>query len=195
MQTEDIQQRMISKENMDFRCWPNDLLIDYALKIHHRGVRTNGKKIMSLLNDVIEKQEEKHKELEQVRTLFRNSLYDLEEHLQKEEQILFPYLYRLFEANRNNEEIEGIHCGEVMYPINAMMEDHANEELRYEKISNLTNSYKRSSKEDSDYNLLMQKLNSFEDNLHEHIYIENQIIFPNAITVERDMQEKGKVVE
>ena len=81
-----------------------------------------------------------------------------------------------------------------MYPINAMMEDHANEELRYEKISNLTNSYKRSSKEDSDYNLLMQKLNSFEDNLHEHIYIENQIIFPNAITVERDMQEKGKVV-
>ena len=82
----------------DFAGWPIDLLIDYVLKIHHRGIRAKGPQIEALLTKVTEAHSKNHPELLQVQALFRDSLLDLENHLSKEENVLFPYVYEMFQA-------------------------------------------------------------------------------------------------
>ena len=82
----------------DFPGWPIDLLIDYVLKIHHRGIRAKGPQTEALLAKVTEVHAKNHPELLQVQTLFRDSLRDLENHLSKEENVLFPYIYEMFQA-------------------------------------------------------------------------------------------------
>ncbi len=172
----------------DFSHWPYDLLIDYVLKIHHRGIRREGPNILRLLDTVVEKHGATHPELAEVRELFEHSLQDLDLHLSKEENVLFPYLYRLFEAADNGLYIEPIHCGSVSHPIEAMMADHSNEGERYKKINQLTNNYRVPEDACNGYKLLLSKIKLFEINLNEHIHLENNIIFPAGIRIEKELQ-------
>lgn len=172
----------------DFSHWPYDLLIDYVLKIHHRGIRREGPNILRLLDTVVEKHGATHPELAEVRELFEHSLQDLDLHLSKEENVLFPYLYRLFEAADNGLYIEPIHCGSVSHPIEAMMADHSNEGERYKKINQLTNNYRVPKDACNGYKLLLSKIKLFEINLNEHIHLENNIIFPAGIRIEKELQ-------
>ena len=81
-----------------FASWPLDLLMDYILKIHHRGIRARGPELLSLLEKVERVHGEAHPELHELKALVTESLQDLEMHLQKEENVLFPYLYDLYAA-------------------------------------------------------------------------------------------------
>lgn len=73
----------------DFAGWPIDLLIDYVLKIHHRGIRAKGPQIEALLTKVTEAHSKNHPELLQVQALFRYSLLDLEIIYQKKRMYYF----------------------------------------------------------------------------------------------------------
>ena len=83
----------ITTENIDFKNWPLDLLADYILKIHHRNIRKNGPKIQELLDKVCKVHGENHPALYNVQVLLRQSLSDLNQHLDKGELVLFPYIY------------------------------------------------------------------------------------------------------
>ncbi|MBQ5925033.1 MAG: DUF542 domain-containing protein, partial [Alistipes sp.] len=72
-----------------FDRWPTDLLIDYVLKIHHRGIRAKGPGLLNDIRTVARVHGDAHPELLQLIPLFERSLADLESHLQKEEQVLF----------------------------------------------------------------------------------------------------------
>ena len=82
----------------DFKSWDTDLLADYILKYHHRNIRTQGPAIERLLTKVCNVHGDKHPELFKVQALFLGSLADLESHLEKEEVMLFPYIYELFQT-------------------------------------------------------------------------------------------------
>ncbi|WP_051508831.1 hypothetical protein [Xylanibacter oryzae] len=90
----------------------------------------------------------------------------------------------MYNAVANGSTPEPIHCGSVSHPINVMVSDHENETERYNRISKLTGSYTTSRSKSDDYNLLMNKLQLFHKALLEHIYLENEIIFPKAIGFE-----------
>lgn len=178
----------------DFIHWPYDLLIDYILKIHHRGIRRVGPDMLELFDKVLVAHGEHHPELSTVKTLFTGSLQDLEIHLTKEEQILFPYLYSLFEAADEGKTIDAMHCGTVSNPISAMMHDHAAEGERYKEISRLTNGYQAPEDACNSYRLLLSQLKQFEYNLNEHIHLENNIVFPAAIRLEGQLQSNGQII-
>ncbi|MDY6322076.1 MAG: iron-sulfur cluster repair di-iron protein [Succinivibrio sp.] len=168
-----------------FDSWPSDLLCDYVLKIHHRGIRREGPEIVKLSQKVVAAHGENHPELSQVAAIFSQSLEALEEHLTKEDMVLYPYLYRLFEAAVKGQRIEPFHCGSVAHPIQVMMDDHSEEGLRHEQIRTLTRDYAVPDDACGSYRLLMEKLKKFRADLHEHIHLENNIIFPRAIADEQ----------
>ena len=174
-----------ASESIDFKSWPLDLLVDYVLKIHHRGIREKGPQIMELLNKVAQVHGDNHPELLEVKTHFYESLVDLGQHLEKEEQVLFPYIYEMAEAQLNNKPVEEFHCGSVQYPISAMMGEHDAEGERYRLISELTNGYTAPADACGSYRLVLNMLQEFEYNLHTHIHVENNIIFPRAIELEK----------
>ncbi len=170
----------------DFQHWPTDLLCDYVLKIHHRGIRADGPVIIKLLEKVKAVHGANHPELTEIDALFRASYSALSQHLLKEENILFPYIYRLCQADLTGTAAPAFHCadGHVASPVHVMETEHAEEGERHARIEELTNGYQPPADACASYTLLIKSLKDFRDALHEHIHIENNIIFPNAIALE-----------
>lgn len=169
---------------VEFRTWPLDLLSDYILKFHHRNIRHDGPEIQTLLNKVCQAHGAKHKELFEVREIFAISLTDLYSHLEKEEMVLFPYIYQMCDAAERGITAPSLHCGSITAPISVMMSEHDVEGGRYHQIEALTNGYQTPEDGCNSYKLLMDKLKAFNTGLHQHIHLENNIVFPAAIKLE-----------
>ena len=168
-----------------FASWPTDLLIDYVLKIHHRDIRTKGPQLLKDIERVAAVHGDAHPELHQLTELFAASLEDLENHLQKEEQVLFPYCYKLFEASLCKERVEKMHCGTVANPIRVMHSEHSDEGTRYKYIRNLMNGFVAPDDACVSYRLMLADLEAFMDGLFEHIHLENNILFPRFVALEK----------
>lgn len=169
---------------LNFNTWSLDLLIDYIVKFHHNYIRTEGPNIYDLLEKVCKVHGDTDKHLHEVLDLFRESLIDLHNHLDKEESVLFPFVYEVMNALSKGKEAPEFHCGSVVYPIRVMMQEHEDEGIRFRKISALTNSYKAPEYACNSYKLVLEELKNFEENLHIHIHSENNILFPKAIKIE-----------
>jgi len=173
------------KGAIPFASWPLDLLMDYILKIHHRGIRSRGPELMELLEKVERVHGEAHPELRELKTLVSESLQDLEMHLQKEENVLFPYLYELYAAQQQGQRMEPMHCGTIANPIRVMKMEHEGEGNRYLHIIELTRHFSVPQDGCASYRLLMQELEAFVDALFEHIHLENNLLFPRFEEIER----------
>ena len=167
-----------------FDRWPTDLLIDYVLKIHHRGIRAKGPGLLNDIRTVARVHGDAHPELLQLIPLFERSLADLESHLQKEEQVLFPYCYALFDAHLRGDAYERMHCGSVANPIRVMLHEHNDEGTRYKFIRVLMKNFVAPEDACATYRLMLQDLEAFMDALFEHIHIENNILFPRFVELE-----------
>lgn len=171
----------------DFARWPMDLLIDYVLKIHHRGIRQRTPELSALMAKVARVHGDAHPELHEVQHLLEEAFIDLEEHLQKEEQVLFPFLYHQYDSLLEGRRPEGFHCGSVAMPIQVMMSEHEHEGNRFRRIALLTKEFTAPEGACGSYRLLLDSIRQFEQDLHEHIHIENNIIFPEALRLEETL--------
>lgn len=167
----------------DFNTWPLDLLIDYIEKIHHRYVRNKIKEISPYLNKVVSVHGAKHPELHQIKSLFTESAEDLTQHLYKEEIILFPYVRNLCVGEM------AAHCsfGSVSNPIHMMEHEHDTEGNRFRTIRELSNNFTPPTDACTTFNICYSMLEEFEKDLHKHIHLENNILFPRAIRMEKEM--------
>ena len=163
------------------------LLMDYILKIHHRGIRARGPELLALLEKVERVHGEAHPELHELKALVSESLEDLEMHLQKEENVLFPYLYELYAAKEQGQRMAPMHCGTIANPIRVMKMEHEGEGNRYLHIIQLTNHFSVPQDGCASYRLLMQELEAFVDALFEHIHLENNLLFPRFEDIEREI--------
>ncbi|WP_300700093.1 iron-sulfur cluster repair di-iron protein [Bacteroides sp.] len=179
-----------TSESIDFKSWPLDLLVDYILKIHHRNIRKQGPEIMKLLDKVCQVHGEKHPILYTVKELFYNSIYDLNSHLDKEELVLFPYIYEMVKAKLDNIAIQEFQCGSISAPISVMMAEHDAEGERYRKIEELTKEFTAPEDACDSYRLVLRQLKDFVAALHQHIHLENNIVFPRALALEAELKER-----
>lgn len=170
--------------DIPFASWPLDLLMDYVLKIHHRGIRRNGPELLGLIEKVKKQHEANHPELDELYELVSVSLEDLELHLQKEENVLFPYLFELFEASEKKTVLAPMHCVTIANPIRVMHMEHEAEGNRYFHIKDITRNFEIPEDGCNTYRLMMTELEAFVSALFEHIHIENNILFPKSMELE-----------
>ena len=170
--------------DIPFASWPLDLLMDYVLKIHHRGIRRNGPELLGLIEKVKKQHEANHPELDELYELVSVSLEDLELHLQKEENVLFPYLFELFEASEKKTVLAPMHCVTIANPIRVMHMEHEAEGNRYFHIKDITRNFEIPEDGCNTYRLMMTELEAFVSALFEHIHIENNILFPESMELE-----------
>ena len=163
----------------DYNSWPIDLLADYVEKKHHRYVEEKIIEIMPFLKKVTSVHGNKHPELPEVEQLFRGCAQELTAHMQKEERILFPFIRKM--ATGQNVQAP---FGSVQNPINVMIHEHNNEGERFKKIAELTNNYTPPSDACNTYMVTYALLKEFEEDLHMHIHLENNILFPKAVAME-----------
>lgn len=169
---------------IDFNTWELDLLIDYIEKKHHRYVEEKIPVLLSFLLKLEQVHGEAHPELFEIKKLFKRTADELTQHMKKEELILFPYIKQMVEANRTKSALSAPGFGSVANPIAMMMEEHENEGNRFEKIVEISNNYTPPADGCNTYKVTFQMLQEFESDLHTHIHLENNILFPKAIVLQ-----------
>ncbi len=176
-----------SDSAIDFKSWPTDLLIDYIEKTHHRYVEEKSTTLLLYLDKLCKVHGERHPELFEIAGHFKICAGELAQHMKKEELILFPFVKKMYYALRDNTTLELPHFGTVDNPIAMMQEEHENEGERFSKIAQLTNDYNPPADACQTYKVTFAMLKEFEQDLHKHIHLENNIVFPKAKTMEAQL--------
>ena len=172
-------------EDIDFNSWPLDLLADYVEKTHHRYVEEKSAMLIPYLNKLCKVHGERHPELFEINELFIGSAQDLAAHMKKEELILFPFIKQMVEAKKNGEPLPAPRFGTVENPVAMMKHEHEAEGERFVKIAELTNNYEFPDDACGTYQVTYKMLEDFQNDLHKHIHLENNILFPKAIAMEK----------
>lgn len=172
-------------ETIDYKSWPLDLLAEYIEKKHHRYVEEKIPILRQFLDKLSRVHGERHPELFKINELFTASAGELASHMKKEELILFPFIKRMVNAKLKNEAIQSPQFGTVENPIAMMMEEHDNEGQRFRDIAELTDNYNPPADACNTYKVTNAMLEEFEKDLHLHIHLENNILFPEAVKLEQ----------
>lgn len=175
-----------ASEKIDFNAWPTDLIIDYILKKHHRYVEERIPVISEFLDKIVAVHGHHYSELHEIRNEFEQCVQALSAHMKKEEIILFPYILKLNATISENKPLTPPPFGTVQNPINMMLHEHDMEGERFRKIEKLSNDYTPPTESCNTYRVTYAMLKEFQDDLHQHIHLENNILFPRALKIERN---------
>jgi len=172
---------------LDFQNASLPELIRHILDTHHVFTKVEMDRLESLTDKVLNAHGGNHPELIHLDELLTRLCDDLKPHMFKEEQILFPYMMALVQAADQNRPVPFAPFGTVNNPIRMMMREHdtAGEILREMRL--LTSDYKVPADACISYQTLYQALENFEKDLHQHIHLENNILFPKALDLERKL--------
>lgn len=176
-----------NQQSIDYKSWPLDLLADYVEKKHHRYVEEKAPVIRQFLDKLCKVHGQRHPELLEITTLFIGCAKEMASHMKKEELILFPFIKRMVKAQIEGTKIESPQFATVENPIALMKHDHEIEGDRFRKIVELTNNYTPPADACNTYKVTFAMLDEFEKDLHLHIHLENNILFPKAIALERTL--------
>ncbi|MCC6599556.1 MAG: iron-sulfur cluster repair di-iron protein [Crocinitomicaceae bacterium] len=168
--------------------WSLDFLADYIVNTHHAYIRKNLPDILTYANKVFRVHGQRHPELERVYQLVESVNAELTSHMQKEEQILFSYVKQLVAAKNNLKKFEQGAFGSVENPINMMEIEHESVGNDLKELRKCTNNYLLPEDACASYSLLYRMLDEFESDLHLHIHLENNILFPKAIEMEKSLR-------
>ncbi|MFD0799384.1 iron-sulfur cluster repair di-iron protein [Maribacter chungangensis] len=180
-------QRQTNNDNTDFKSWPLDLLADYIEKKHHRYVEERIPVLKQYLTKLCKVHGERHPELYEINEHFNASAGELAMHMKKEELLLFPWVRKMVNARQKNEPLGQPHFGTVKNPIAMMMQEHDNEGERFRLIVELTDDYNPPADACNTYRVAFSLLKEFEEDLHRHIHLENNILFPEATILEQKL--------
>lgn len=172
---------------IDFKSFPLDLLADYIEKTHHRYVERKIREITPYLRRIVEVHGDNHPELLVVEQLFQQSAGDLTAHMKKEELMLFPTIRRLVQSQLSGRTTPETAPGSIAEMVARMEQDHEAEGDRFRHISELTDQYNPPADACNTYRVTFSLIDEFEEDLHRHIHLENNILFPKAIELEKTL--------
>ncbi|MDD2381633.1 MAG: iron-sulfur cluster repair di-iron protein [Mariniphaga sp.] len=165
---------------------PLDYLCNYVEEIHHAYINEKAPFIQQKLTKLCEVHGQNHPELFEVKKLFDLAVSNLTSHMKKEELILFPHIRKLVSAQKGElKKISGI--GNILDPISVMKAEHEVEGERFRKMAIITNQYVTPDDGCNTYKVTYEALADFDKDLHRHIHLENNILFPKAIDVEKEL--------
>jgi regulator of cell morphogenesis and NO signaling len=170
--------------SLDFAKATLSELIGHILDKHHVYTKSEMARLETLIDKVIGAHGENHSELRSLGGLFQQLCADLKPHMFKEEQILFPYILEMERASLQNRPAPFAPFGTVNNPIRMMMTEHETVGDLLRELRALSSNYAVPADGCISYQTLYQALEAFEQDLHQHIHLENNILFPRAIELE-----------
>lgn len=178
--------------NRDFQKWEAGFLSDYIINTHHQYIKDNTPFILELAQKVARVHGQYHPETVKVAEVFSRVGQDMMLHMMKEEKILFPFIKELANTYNAGGILEPASFGKVSGPIQLMESEHEQAGEEMEIIRQLTSGYQLPSDACNSYTILYKKLEEYENDLHEHVHLENNILFPKAIELERELSKTNR---
>lgn len=169
----------------DYNSWKLDFLIDHIINVHHSYVEQAIPLILQYSARVAQVHGHHYVEVVEINKLFMAVANELTAHMKKEEIILFPYIKKLLDLKANGQEITPPPFGTINNPIAMMEQEHETAGDIFKTIAELSNNYTPPQDACNTFRALYAKLDEFEQDLHQHIHLENNILFPKAILLEK----------
>jgi regulator of cell morphogenesis and NO signaling len=171
-------------ELTDWSNAPLEDLIHHILAQHHEYVKTELPRLDALAQKVVAQHYTRHAELLNIHLALQKLEQELTPHLMKEEQVLFPYIVNLEHALAvGGAKPQGC-FGMVANPIHMMMQEHDGAGELLAELRQLSGHYTPPEDACATFHALYAGLKEFEQDLHRHIHLENNILFPRAIALE-----------
>lgn len=177
--------------SIDYNSWPLDLLADYIEKTHHRYITEKTPELLFFLEKLCRVHGERHPELFGIYREFLASSEELGMHMNKEENILFPFIRQMVLAENKQTALDEPHFMTVQNPIAMMMNEHEIEGGRFREISEMSDGYNPPADACTTYRVAFEMLKDFEQDLHTHIHLENNILFPKAVKLEQELMGRA----
>ena len=172
----------------DFDSWDLDILSGYIVTNYHQ----HADKQIQVIKPAIEKASQEYGEpfpvLMEIKKLFDQVAGIIAVHQKKEELILFPFIRKMADAKKNNKEfIRPRATQSVESPVEMLTHEHSEQGEIFEKIKDLTHNYS-SPDVDGTNKEILHLLKEFEIKLHQHLHLENNILFPKALRLEKELK-------
>lgn len=185
---EEVEQELAKADEVDYKLMKQSDLVDLIVDKHHKYVEDTIPILQAYLNKLCEVHGERHPELFDVKRYFDQTAGALTTHMKKEELILFPFIKKMEAAYEKDEVLPTPDFGHIENPINMMEDEHSEEGERLRKVSEITSDYTCPPDGCQTYRVAYAVLEEFENDLHKHIHLENNILFPKAKDLFAKMQ-------
>lgn len=162
-------------EFMNFKNWDPVFLSNYIVNTHHKYVLKTLPELVFYTQKISSVHGENHAELVEVAELFQQINAELLQHLKNEEEVLFPAIKKVAEENQTEAKQT------IISEITRMFGEHDFAGGAMDKINQITGGYKIPADACNTYLVAFQLLEQFEDDLHTHVHLENNILFPKAL--------------
>ncbi len=170
---------------LPYNDWSLDFLADYIVNTHHSYVKKTIPDLRVYASKVASVHGNRHPELLAISQLTDEVCNELSSHLIKEETILFPYIKQLVASKNNGTPVQNKNFNTIQNPINMMEHEHEVVGNNLDKMRQLSNNYSLPEDACASYSYLFKTLDEFENDLHIHIHLENNILFPKALALEK----------
>lgn len=165
--------------------WSLDFLADYIANTHHSYVRKTIADLKSYGAKVASVHGNTHPELHKMNRLTDEVCDELASHMVKEESVLFPYIKSLVAAKRDGTHLQNANFKSIQSPIDMMEHEHESVGNKMDKIRRLSSNYSLPEDACASYAFWFKTLDEFENDLHLHVHLENNILFPKALDLEK----------
>ncbi len=160
-------------------------LIEYIIATHHLFTAEEIERLTPLMEKVCSRHGEQHPELFRLQTIFTALSESLIPHMRKEEMVLFPYIQALESSLNHGLPFQPPHFGTVANPIRMMMADHEEDGERLRLMREISHDYTLPDDACPSFTALYAGLQDLEKDLHRHIHLENNLLFPAATELEQ----------
>lgn len=175
-------------ESPDFIGMPMDELATYIVEKHHKYIETQTPEILRLTEKIAQVHGARNPELLPIRDAFAEITGELAQHMKKEELVLFPYIKHLASVLAGKAELRTPGFGTVGNPVRMMQAEHEDAGTIMAKIRSLSNNYTLPEGACASYWQTFHMLKEYEADLHMHIHLENNILFPAALKAEDNLK-------
>ena len=172
---------------LPYNDWSLDFLADYIVNTHHSYVKKTIPDIRAYAEKVAKVHGEHHPELLEINRLAQEVCDEMSEHMIKEETVLFPYVKHIVNTKgKGKGYVKFDSLENVQEPIDIAVTEHELVGGNMDKIKELSDNFKVPEDGCASYAYLFKTLNEFEDDIHIHIHLENNILFPKALKLEKE---------
>ncbi|WP_336516638.1 DUF542 domain-containing protein [Pollutibacter soli] len=174
--------------NLPFETWHVDFLTAYIVNVHHHFIREALPEAVSVVGQFAEHHEKKFPHMQEVTQLLKNLHEEIIPRLSYEEDVLFPYMCQVEHAFENNGDYGRLLVKTLRKPLEQMSLQHhqlINETIL--RLRELTTDYLPVAGACLSHRLSMQLINAIDNDLSQHIYLENEILIPRVLSREKSL--------
>ncbi len=176
---EEVKREPIER-SQNFMAWELPFLADYIVNVHHAYINENTAQLAAYTQKIAEIHGSRHPEVKEIAVIFSKIAKDLIAHLREEEDFLFPKIKRVHEAKKAGKAPEQPDLNTIRDILEKLRREHEEVGDAIHTIRHLAKEYEIPADACNTYTVTYQRLKEFEDDLHKHVHLENNILFLKA---------------